>query len=281
MAELTEGTGAIVRRSPGKSAAVKKAQIVAEPAVAPTPKAPKKKAAAAKADDLGELDAPVAATPKGKKAAVAATPKPKKAAVVADDLEASDPPKAAPIVPSPKQKKAAVAATGLTTVAPVKGGLTAPAAENNSLKMDIDKIPKLLECTNSERVFCNVPPGLLTAEQEANWKAGLKAAQIATLTYKKLTTLHEQMANRSNQDLMISGWVADPEDVQPIFGKGVAFTYVFIYPTNIKDYALKLEADNIDHDKAVATARGVRESYNKHLEKFEHAVITALVKIPL
>lgn len=271
MAELTEGTGAIVRRSPGKSAATKKAQIVAEPAVAPTPKAPKKKAAAAKTDDLAELDAPVAATPKLKKAAVAATPKPKKAAVAAeDDLEVAD---------TPKPKKAAVAATGLTTVAPVKGGLSAPAAENNSLKMDIDKIPKLLECTNSERVFCNLPPGLLTPEQEANWKAGLKAAQIATLTYKKLTTLHEQMANRSNQDLLISGWVADPEDVQPIFGKGVAFTYVFIYPNNIKEYALKLEADNVDREKAIATARTVRESYQKHLEKFEHAIITALVKM--
>lgn len=280
MAELTEGIGAIVRKSPGKSAAIKKAQIVAEPTVAPTPKAPKKKPEAkseAKPDDLGELDAPVAPTPKGKKAAVAATPKPKKAAVAADDLEE---PKA-PQAPSPKQKKAAVAATGLTTVAPVKGGLTAPAFENNSLKMDISKIPKLLECTNSERVFCNVTPDLLTSEQEASWKAGLKAAQIATLTYKKLTTLHEQMANRSNQDLMISGWVADPEEVQPIFGKGVAFTYVFIYPANIKDYALKLKAEGVEHEKAVARARSLRESYEKHLEKFEHAVITALVTITL
>jgi len=275
MAELTEGTGAIVRKSPGKSAAAKKAQIVAEPAVAPTPKAPKKKAAAAKVEDLDELDAPVAATPKTKKAAVAATPKPKKAAVVADDLETPDPPKA----PSPKQKKAAVAATGLTTVAPVKGGLTAPAAENHSLKMDIDKIPKLLECTNSERVFCNVPQGLLTPEVEAEWKAGLKAAQIATLTYKKLATLHDQMANRSNQDLLISGWVADPEEVQPIFGTGVAFTYVFIYPSNIKQYALKLEADGVEHEKAVTMARTLRDSYQKHLEKFEHAIITALVKV--
>lgn len=275
MAELTEGAGAIVRKSPGKSAATKKAQIVAEPAVAPTPKAPKKKAAASTKDDLGELDAPVAPTPKLKKAPVAATPKPKKAAVTADDE--SEAPK--PVAPSPKVKKAAVDATGLTTVAATKGGLEANAFVNHSFRTELEKIPKLLECTNSERVFCNIIPGLLSAEQEAAWKAGLKAAQIASLTYKKLSTLHEQMANRANQDLLITGWVPDPEDVQPIFGKGVSFTYVFLYPVNIKDYALKLKAENVEHEKAVAAARAYREVYQKHLEKFEHAVITALVKM--
>lgn len=273
MAELAEETGAIVRKSP-KSAAVKKTQLAAEPAVAPTPSKPKKKAAAVKSDEFGELDAPVApvaATPKGKKAAVAATPKPKK---VADELEA-------PVPASPKAKKAAVAATGLTTVAPVKGGLAAPSAENHSLKMDLEKIPKLLECTNSERVFCNLPPGLLTGDHEAAWKDGLKKAHISTLSCnnKKLAVLHEHIANRPNQDLLVSGWVADPEAVQPIFGEGVAFTYIFIYPSNIKDYAIKLEADGTEREKAIATVRAVRDSYQKHLDKFEHAIITALVKL--
>lgn len=318
--ELAEDAVTVVRRSPGKSAATKKATLTAEPVlaeVADTPKTPKtpkkvkKPAAAAPVDDLGDLDdydglelvtpkttkttttpksakpiktklvaqvdemdqeAEPVPTPKPKKAAVTATPKPKKAAVTVEEPPAP--------VATPKSKKAAVANTGLTTVSTVKGGISVPAQENHSLKLDLEKIPKLLECTNSYRVFCNIPPGLLTPAQEKAWNSGIKAAGLDSLKYahKSLTTLHEQIRNRATQDLIITGWVPDPDSIQPVFGEGEAFTYVFMYPSNIKEYYNKLIEDGVEKTEALAEARAVRDAYNKHLDKFEHAFITALVK---
>lgn len=271
--KLQEGAGAIVRRT---SPSVKKtAKLTEAPAAAPTatPKAPKAKAKPAAA----EVEAPVAPTPKAPKvkakpaAAEAEAPAPTPKGPKGVKLAAAGHVEAA--VPTPKEVKAAIR---LTTVTDAKGGNLA-AAENHSFVTDLDKIPKLLECTNPFRVFCNIPEGLLTDEQEDAWIKTVRKAGMDTLKYKKnMEQLHKQIANRVKQNLMIYGWVADEAAVVPIFGED-RFTYVFLYPSPLKVYCTKLVAAGTDEAEAKEQTLALKATYFKHLEKNEHVVVTGMV----
>lgn len=243
-----------------------------------------------------EPEAPIAPTPKNTKAkapaepAPAPTPKNTKAKAKTAGKEAETPePEPAP-APTPKNVKAKAptepaqrvttaadskTALRLTTAADSKGSLAVEV--NHSFVADLPKIPKMLECTNPFRVFCNVPPGLLTDEQQDEWTKLIKKAGMDVLKYKKnMDQLHQQIANRSKQNLMIIGWVPDENAVMPIFGEE-RFTYVFLYPAPLKVYHNKLVAGGMEAAEAKEKTLEIKNIYTKHLEKNEHVIVTGRV----
>lgn len=257
--QINEGTGAIVRKTSPTAKKTIKPKAAAAPAPAdsapptPTPKTPKVKAKAA----AKETETPEIATPKGVKAKVAAaTPKNPKNTITT----------------SANGTKATLR---LTTVADSKGGITAQ--ENYSFVIDLAKVPKMLECNNPFRVFCNIPPGLLTEAQQDEFVTQVKKAGIDVLKYvKNMEQLHGRINARYKQNLMIYGWVPDENSVVPIFGEE-HFTYVFVCPAPFKVYYTRLVASGIDEKEAHEQALTIKSIYYKHLEKNEHVIVTARV----
>jgi hypothetical protein len=271
--EIKEGAGAIVRKTSPTMKKTTKGKEEPTAPVAPTPKGTKAKAKAPVKAESEEPTAPVAPTPKGQKAKAEVQVAPPAPTPKGTKAKAAATPAPAIAEASAKDNKAALR---LTTAADAKGAdLTSQ--ENHSFVLDLAKVPKMLECTNPFRVFCNVPPGLLTTEQLDEWIKVIKKAGIDVLKYtKNMEQLHERISNRTKQNLMIYGWVPDENAVVPIFGEE-RFTYVFLYPNPLKVYHTKLVASGIEDAKAKEQALEIKAVYAKHLDKNEHVIVTGRV----
>jgi hypothetical protein len=230
----------------GKAAA---ALLVATPV--PTPKT---KAAGAPATDP--------APPKAKRAAKPAAPATVDAVLTTPTAK-------------PRAKKAVAPATAVegTTVPVVERP-----AENYSLKIaTLEKMATVMGCTNSHRVFINVPPNLVDDKAMATL---IRDWGITTLKYnakKGLETIQVQLDNRKDSNVCVYGWVTEADGIDLIFNKFPGYSYYFLYPAVPVEYAKLMIADGATKEDASKGISIVESVYYTHLKYQHDKIVTVLV----